>query len=223
MTVRGAPEVAHLYRPHAIAASTGWADSRHVDVLFPDELPGTETMGAGRLAEFATGRACARQALRAIGAGDTPIPRAGRRVPVWPEGTTGSISHIQGWCVAVAATLGPVAAIGIDVEEVERVRPAVAKRVLTPTELEAIADASEADQQLATAIAFSAKEAFYKAHYQLDPRFIGFDVVHVERLDDEQFRFHPASPELSAEVVARATGRLSITDGRVTTAVAIET
>lgn len=218
-----ATELTELFRPHHVAAAFAEIDECYIEGLLRDELVGTEAMVPGRFAEFATGRACARFALQAIEATELSVPREGQRVPIWPRGVTGSITHTNGgWCAAVAARVGSVAAIGIDAEEVRRVRPKIASRILTKVERDAIADASPADQQLATAIAFSAKEAFYKAHYQLDPRFIGFDVVSVERLDEEQLRFWPESNEVSAMVVARTSGRISLAEGRVLSAVVIE-
>lgn len=216
-----APQLAELFRPHHVVAASAETHESFIDGLLPNELAGTEAMGPGRFAEFATGRACARFALHSIDAIEVAVPRAGQRAPIWPDGVTGSITHTHGWCAAVAALVGPVAAIGVDVEEIQRVRPAIAARVLTDVEREAIADMSPDQQQLATAVAFSAKEAFYKAHHQLDPRFIGFDVVSVERIDDELLRFRPQSTEVSEEVVARAQGRISLVDGRVLSAVAI--
>ncbi|MBE3640583.1 hypothetical protein [Mangrovicoccus algicola] len=73
----------------------------------PEALAGARP---ARRAEFLGGRLCAALALRAAGS-DGAVGRAGR-VPVWPAGFSGSITHAQGRVLAAACRGG--AGIGID-------------------------------------------------------------------------------------------------------------
>lgn len=118
-----------------------------------------------RRREFATGRACARRALAALGApAHGPLPRDARGAPVWPDGTLGSITHCTGYRAAVAARAGEALALGIDAER--RARP------LSERATHAIATKWETHQLLSlqrevgipwSTLLFSAKEAVYKA------------------------------------------------------------
>lgn len=70
-----------------------------------------------RKAEFLAGRRCASAALQAAGFDAVAaLPIGPRRAPLWPAGFTGSISHGGGLAIAVAAPLGVVSAVGIDVQ-----------------------------------------------------------------------------------------------------------
>ncbi|MGP9017030.1 4'-phosphopantetheinyl transferase family protein [Streptomyces sp. BR1] len=118
-----------------------------------------------RRREFATGRACARRALAALGApAHGPLPRDARGAPVWPNGTLGSITHCTGYRAAVAARADEALALGVDAER----RP----RPLSERATNAITTEWEARQLLRlqrelghpwSMLLFSAKEAVYKA------------------------------------------------------------
>ena len=61
--------------------------------LLPQELALIEGAVPKRVTEFATGRQCAREALRDLGIADVPILFGKDRCPLWPVGTVGSITH----------------------------------------------------------------------------------------------------------------------------------
>ena len=82
-------------------------------------------------------------------------------LPVWPEGFSGSVSHCRGE-VAVAVRRG--APLGIDLEEIGRVREELFYRIAAPEEEVAYRGrrrAPDADELFRTVV-FSAKEAFWK-------------------------------------------------------------
>src|SRR5205814_1840165 len=54
---------------------------------------------ARRRDEFLTGRTFARRALAELGCPATAIPVGEGRMPIWPDGYLGSISHCEGLCV----------------------------------------------------------------------------------------------------------------------------
>ncbi|MGR3782069.1 MAG: 4'-phosphopantetheinyl transferase family protein [Albimonas sp.] len=112
-----------------------------------------------RRSEFLAGRLCAALALRALGAPEG-VGRAGR-APVWPAGIRGSISHAGDLALAVAAR--GAAGLGVDCET--RFSPALAAEVgpsvLTPADR--AARPAGWDEALLCTLAFSAKEALYKA------------------------------------------------------------
>lgn len=195
------------------------ADGSHLELL--DAVEGAETapMAPRRAAEFAAGRICAHRGLAVLGRDGAPITRGGRGEPVWPATVSGSISHTRGLCLAVVVDRAE-ALVGIDVEEVARVQPAIARRVLTEAEQHALTGRSSAEAQQRLATVFAAKEAFYKAHFQLDPRYLGFDVIEVEVHEDGRLDLAPGVPgAVAADVLASTTARFRLEHGRVIVAV----
>lgn len=94
-------------------------------VLLPEEqqtlLTGRET--GKRLKELANGRTCARRAMHKLGLPDTPIlqdstavTRQLRKMPRWPDGVVGSITHTNGYAMAVAASADRFRSVGVDAE-----------------------------------------------------------------------------------------------------------
>ena len=87
-----------------------------------------------RRREFSAGRTCARQALRELGCADAPIVHNQNGAPLWPTGIVGSITHSNTYAAAVAAKSLRACGLGIDMETVSRVSPAIAGKILTEPE-----------------------------------------------------------------------------------------
>ncbi|HKX16644.1 MAG TPA: 4'-phosphopantetheinyl transferase superfamily protein [bacterium] len=134
------------------------------DGLWPEEMAYLERAAPKRRGEYATGRRFAHQALALLGFAPGPLPIGPDRAPRWPEGVTGSITHGAGHCAVAAAYAADAAAIGIDVEDVTRFRPALLPRVLSPREFDARPFGTTGEQrQRSAAVMFSAKESLYKS------------------------------------------------------------
>lgn len=214
---RRSTEIEKLFAPVDVRAYTSVVDEALIDELRGVERQTIGPMAAARRAEFATARACARAALGDVGI-DAEIPRREGGSPQWPEGFAGSISHTRGFCVGVASH-GPLA-IGIDVEEIGRMKPTIERRILGERERGWLSQVQSSERSRFVATIFAAKEAFYKAHYEVDPRYLGFDAVSVEIAGDE-VRFGPDADEVAPELLARSAGRLLIDSGRVIVGVVI--
>jgi len=212
-------QIEDLFAPHRVRSFTCQASDELVAELRADERAALAPMIATRQAEFATARACARSALAALGV-DASIPRLEGGAPQWPVGITGSISHTRGFCAAVASPGRH--AIGLDVEEFARMKPAVERRILIDAEQRELADLSDEQRRLRVCTIFAAKEAFYKAHYEIDPRYLGFDVVKVT-VSSDRVIFAPASHEVDRRLLARTSGRFLVDQGRVVVGVSIST
>jgi 4'-phosphopantetheinyl transferase EntD len=133
--------------------------------------------------EFQAGRHCARQALAVLGAPPVEIPVGPRRMPRFPAGFVGSISHCgrpQPAAIAVVAASTLVAAVGVDVER-RWGASAVDPDLITDAEERARRPSSMTEPEFLS-IAFSAKEATYKALSPFVERVLDFDevAVHVE-------------------------------------------
>ena len=207
-----------LFAPVAVRAYASAVEPGLIETLRAEEVGAIAPMTAARQAEFATARACARAALADLGI-DAPIPQRKGGSPAWPSGMAGSISHTRGFCLAVASSQGHV--IGIDVEEIGRMSSGVGRRVLVDTERDDLNGLDEAGQQQRVATIFAAKEAFYKAHYELDARYLGFDVIAV-RVGETSLSFEGSSGAVGSEIIERTGGRARVQDGRVIVGVSID-
>lgn len=212
-----AAAVEALFAPLKVRAYTADASAHLIDELQSVERVALEHMVASRQAEFATARACARAALVDLGIAGA-VPKQDGGAPLWPAGATGSISHTKGFCLAVASTQAH--AIGLDAELVHRMKPSIERRILVDQEREWLAGLPDGPRRAKVAIIFAAKEAFYKAHYEVDPRYIGFDAVTVSIADDT-LSFSSGSGAVADEVLARSTGRVRIEHGRAVAGVTI--
>lgn len=211
------PSVESLFAPLQVRAYTATTSSRLIQELLAEEREAIAPMVASRQAEFATARACARAALVDLGIA-AAVPRQADGAPLWPEGAIGSISHTKGFCLAVASTRR--GAIGLDAELVHRIKPSIERRILVDQERHNLEGISGATRRAAVATIFAAKEAFYKAHYEVDPRYIGFDAVAVE-IADGILTFSPSSGAVAPDLLQRTTGRSAIEHGRAIAGVTI--
>ncbi len=193
MTPRSAARVADLFdRPGVVAFELfGPGDESS---LHPAEASHVSGATERRRQEFAAGRMCARAALAEFGIGpDTPVEKATDRSPIWPDGVTGSISHTEGYCVAVVAPVsGHDGAIGLDVERRDRVTTKLHRMLFTDAEQAGLAEIDPADRSVAATTLFSAKEAFYKAQHQLTRSWVGFKDVTILR-NGNSLVLHPAT------------------------------
>jgi 4'-phosphopantetheinyl transferase EntD len=151
----------------------------HTASLFPTESQSVAHAVRSRRLQFSTGRAFAREALGNIGLTPTEIPPGPDREPQWPMGTIGSITHTRTYCAVGVSRADRYASIGVDVEIESEVDRALARLVATEHELTGLRQ-SGLSQEAALAIAFSAKEAFYKSQFPITRRMLGFHDVEIE-------------------------------------------
>jgi len=157
----------------------------HRDKLLEAERPVVAGAVEKRVREFASGRYVARLAMQALSLPTAAIPRDTGRQPIWPQGCVGSITHGGELAIAAVADAGALRGVGIDLEVLERVNPAVAARVLTARELAR----REAGDPRLPGVVFSAKEAVYKAVHPLVGRFVAFQEVEVDvEWPEQRFR-----------------------------------
>jgi 4'-phosphopantetheinyl transferase EntD len=176
-----------------------------------------------RRREFATGRACARRALARLGRGQEPIRMDADRLPVWPRGFVGSISHATNLCAAVVAEESRIFCVGLDVEDQEALREPLVARISSPEEREMLARLGGSAREWGTVL-FSAKEAFYKCYYPVARTFLKFSDVRVElEPSTRRFRAELTQPRLPTLNGLRAlTGRFICGRSHVACGIALE-
>jgi 4'-phosphopantetheinyl transferase EntD len=166
-------------------------DRTGIAALLPQEAALAASFADKRVADFATGRHCARMALRGLGlSAAIPIPTGAGREPCWPQEVTGSISHAEGLTGSMVAWKRDYRSIGLDIERLDAVEEELLPLVLTPGELGWV----KGDTALATTV-FSLKEAFYKMQFPLTGQFLDFREVETDR-DLTRIRIVKAFPDI---------------------------
>src|SRR5688500_18610547 len=162
------------------------------DVAEPTMFPAEAAVVAGaapeRRLEFATVRHCARRALRQIGMPATPILPDADRVPRWPAGVVGSMTHCAGYRAAAVARSDEVRGIGIDAEPHAPLADEARDLVLRPEERMRLRALAQAESGLHwDRITFCVKEAVYKVWFPLTRQWLGFDDVSTTVYPDGTF------------------------------------
>ncbi|WP_258609692.1 4'-phosphopantetheinyl transferase family protein [Mesorhizobium sp. AR10] len=184
-------------------------------------LPATAVESRRR--EFAAGRACAAEAMKALGLPLEPIGTATDRSPVWPEGIVGSISHsgsIAGASVALRSS--GIRAIGLDIEELLPLDEELYPEICVEEERAWLATRPPSERGLLAKAIFCAKEASYKCQYSLSRQILEFAALRVE-LDLPQHRFSAYFLEEVAPFAVRdrLVGRIWISAGHIVAALAV--
>ena len=129
-----------------------------------------------RQAEYLAGRICATQALTALNFENPIVHTADDRVPIWPAGTFGSITHTKGIAAAIAGLQDRATGVGIDVEKLmkDSQETKLQTHILRDDESTQF---HELGKQVThpLSVIFSAKESIYKALYPFVKKYFGFD------------------------------------------------
>ena len=160
-----------------------------------------------RQREFTAGRNCLHRCLRNLGLQIHPPILMGKlREPLLPNGYVGTLSHCNGYCVAVAAQTSQYLGVGLDVEHNTPLESGLTNLICIPEELTEVKnylqDLSPAEQHSYPdpgKLIFSIKESFYKAYFpKLKAYFDFLDVKVTLNLVDQtgSLRFiHPVGEQ----------------------------
>lgn len=183
-------------------------------VAAPAERAALGRAVAGRRLEFATARACAREALARIGAPADAVGAGAAGEPLWPAGIAGSITHCAGYRACAVARSARVAALGIDAEPHAPLTHDVLYAVASADERRSLQGAADEHPEVHwDRVLFSAKECAYKAWYPLARSRIGPEEIALS-LDTGGW-FTAALPAGGPREIA---GRWLVGDGLVVTA-----
>lgn len=172
----GATELQSLFPPGAVVAAAS-EDAWERNPTAEERLYVAGAV-AERRREFATGRRCARAALERLGCdGGEIIAMDADRLPIWPAGFVGSISHTKGLCAAVVAGRSQLGGVGLDIEERRRLGESLVARIASPREQTMLLELGDLREW--GTVLFSAKEAFYKCYYPETRTYLRFSDVGV--------------------------------------------
>ena len=160
--------------PPSVASAAVYEDDDDA-APFPEEEALVARAVEARRRSFATARACARRALGELGLPPVAILRGESGEPRWPAGVVGSITHCTGYRAAAVAWRRDVAALGIDAEPHEPLRPGLIGRIARAEEEDRLRALAAADATVHwDRLLFSAKESVYKAWFPLAGTWLGF-------------------------------------------------
>jgi 4'-phosphopantetheinyl transferase EntD len=161
-----------------------------VERMFPEEAALVVRAVDKRRREFAAGRVLARELMGQLGVPAAPLLRGEDRVPLWPAGVVGALSHTDE--VVMVAVAGhdhgdaahPVRALGLDVEPDVPLDEELRGLVLTPREASWLGEQPADERGSLAKLVFSAKEAVYKAQYAFSRTLLDFQEVELVLLPD---------------------------------------
>ena len=150
--------------------------------LLPEEQAAIADAIDKRRQQFAAGRIAARRALASLGVSHFPLVNIDR-VPQWPEGIVGTISHTLGYAGVAVARRGTIQGLGLDVEGASDLKENIWKTVLTDVEREGVMNLPEADRGLTAKVIFSAKECLYKCQCSAGGGWLNFKdaIIEIDR------------------------------------------
>jgi 4'-phosphopantetheinyl transferase EntD len=154
-------------------------------LLSPDERAHATSLAPLRRVSWIGGRAALHHAALHLGMQLGTVLSTPRGAPALPPGITASISHKPRMAIALVDRSASNT-VGVDLEELDRPRPKIARLVLRPEEIARVETLPQAQRWRAIVTAFSLKESVFKA---IDPhvqRYVGFQEARVEVLGDHQ-------------------------------------
>ncbi|NBB96598.1 MAG: 4'-phosphopantetheinyl transferase superfamily protein [Alphaproteobacteria bacterium] len=185
------------------AVAMGWADpTAPMPRLIGDEVLAVEQVSPARAREFGAGRSAAREAMGLLGQPPRPVLQGEDRAPIWPKGLTGSITHTARDCIAVVSDSPEITALGLDMEVASPLESALWPEICTMPEMHWLASLGPSQRGHFAKLLFSAKEAVYKAQYQVSRQMLEFhDLCLSMDLTNHRFEAH-----LKTEVAGLRTG-----------------
>lgn len=210
---------------HLFSANIITEELRSTDVplvVLREEADIVRDASKKRQNEFLAGRHCARRALMRLSVHDFPLLAGEDRVPIWPGGIVGSISHADGYCGVALAREEEVQSVGLDIECICEVGAECWKMICTDAELRWLTSLPLTEQQDNAAIIFSAKECFYKCQYAMTKRWLDFHDVEID-IDTVagQFVAQIAKREQHLSIYDQAEGNYLFNNGYVLTGIAL--
>lgn len=208
--------------PAGVHAVESLTDRTDID-LFPSERAAIARSVGKRQREFTTVRACAREALSALGVGPVALVPGERGAPTWPDGVVGSMTHCAGYRAAVVAEQTKLASVGIDAEPNNALPDGVLETIALPRDLTDIYMLPTSAGVAWDRLLFSAKESVYKTWFPLTRCWLDFDEAEIGIDPDGTFtaRLLVAGPVVAGREQTTFRGRWRAERDVIVTAIAL--
>ena len=205
--------------PRHICVSAGPYLSLSSQPLTRLESASAGLVGAERTRELESGRFYAKRALSMLGISDVDLPISPNRMPLWPEGTIGSITHIrkrtEGHCAVAVAYAHDIRAVGIDVEYDAGFDPQLWPTVLTTRELEQLRCLPVYAREAEALKRWCVKEAVIKVTQGI------FEPIDINTEPDHQDGWYEATTSKEQETVNTWIGRTTRLNGLILASVVV--
>jgi 4'-phosphopantetheinyl transferase EntD len=132
-----------------------------------------------RFNEFITGRTCCKRCLNRMNISDFPVLKDKYGLPVFPDHIVGSISHTKSIGIAITGKKEEYKALGIDVEEIGRIKKQHIGIFTTQEELNFLIQFSGFKQEAYSTLIFSAKEAYHKMMFSITKNILNFKNINI--------------------------------------------
>jgi 4'-phosphopantetheinyl transferase EntD len=143
---------------------------------YPEESQAIAMAVPKRRREFLAGRHYARHALAQLGCPPCAILFDGKRLPLWPDGYIGSITHSDRVCAAIVGQVDAFRTLGIDLEPDTPLDRELLHLICRPDEV--VHDQTAVERGLdVPKLIFVAKEAAFKAYFLETRTFLEFHDV----------------------------------------------
>jgi 4'-phosphopantetheinyl transferase EntD len=190
----------------------------------PDALPPEEQALIGRAVEkrrreFAAGRLLARSVLAEARAPVGPLLPDANRVPCWPAGIIGSITHCNTLCAVAVAAADAWDGLGLDVEPALPLEPQLLPMITNDVERERLQGLPPELRPIGGRLAFCIKEAVYKAIYPTARVFLDFHQVEILFEGDDGFVAYVLVPGAAPVGHQSIRGRFRVAHGHIAAAV----
>ena len=182
--------------PSPIFYTSSYIGAKNKKTLLPEEALLIEGANNKREKEFCAGRYCAHNIMNTMGFYGFPILKDKNGAPIWPKGTTGSITHSGNLAAATASTTERIKSVGLDIQKrVVPFPPNVVRILYRADEIDAFKRIPPKLLDLYSCCIFSAKESVFKSCYMAFKFLPDFSDIFVE-LNLTKGIFHATVPEL---------------------------
>lgn len=189
--------------------------------LPPEEQALIERAVDKRRREFAAGRLLARAVLAESRIAAGPLLPDPNRVPLWPEGMVGSITHCNTLCAVAVAPAAGWLGLGLDVEPAEPLEDRLLPMILREAEFARLDALPPALRPIGGRLVFSIKEAVYKAIYPSCRVFLDFQQVEIAFSGEDGFVADVLVPGAAPRGFERLHGRFRVAHGHMGAAVVL--
>lgn len=185
-------ELGHFdFLPHSKYCLAEYDKNLYDDYLFTKlEQPfpcALKNASVKRKAEYLAGRYCGQRLLQ--NKASSTIIGTYQRVPQWPYGWCGSISHTEKYVIVVVVPQSVRLMPGIDIENLSQSIALESVDMFASFEEKFFLLRSKLPYYIAVLILFSAKESLYKSIWNRVKRFLDFQLARIIELDDKQQSF----------------------------------
>lgn len=177
--------------------------------LFKKERAGLANAVPKRRREIIAGRLLAHDLLADIIARPQPLLWSSDRAPIWPGNSTGSITHCDDLCAVVVTKTDDNIAVGIDIEPKLQIEETLWAMIGSADEIAQLPKMPDISMGVWVRMLFVAKEAFYKAQYQLSAEILDFRDILVQFFPNEG-TFSVAEAKEEAVIKLQGAGRFYI-------------